>query len=454
MVYHARQSNSEAVMLIYPLAFIVTLGVLVTFHELGHYIVARWSGVRILKFSVGFGRTLWSRTNRHGTEFAIGVLPLGGYVRMLDERDSEQTEPVGPNEVSFNRLNVWWRLAITVAGPLANFLLAILIYGLLALAGSTSLVPMVGQVDARSPAAAAGLPDYQQIVAIDGQPVNSWQEVLLALAERIGETGSIGIAARPPGASVVQQVDVPVTDWLHDEADPNLLDALGLTPSRLAVVGEAQAGDAAERAGLKPWDRVLSIDGKAIDTWSQMVEAVQVAPDVPMSWTYLRNGEERQATLTPDSRLDQDGKAFGFAGIRAPLTTVRHGPLDALRRGVEETGAMSALMLDHLGKLLFGQMSPRNLGGPVTIAKVAGDSATAGWQVYVGMLALLSVSLGILNLLPVPMLDGGHVLYCLAEIVTRRPVSARVQAVGGQVGVVLIGGLMALVFVNDFPRFF
>ena len=441
-------------MLIYPLAFIVTLGVLVTFHEFGHYIVARWSGVRILKFSVGFGRVLWSRTNRHGTEFAIGALPLGGYVRMLDERDPQQTEPFGADEVSFNRLSVWWRLAIVVAGPFANFLLAILIYSLLALAGTPSLLPMVGQVDEPSPAAAAGLEDYQQIVAIDGQAVNSWQEVVMALAERIGETGEIGIVTRAPGASAVQQVDVPVTDWLHDEADPNLLEALGLTPSRLAVVGDVQAGDAADRAGLKPWDRVLSIDGEAIDSWMQMVEAVQAAPGQPTRWTFLRDGAERQAIVTPDARASSEGEAIGFVGVRAPVTTLRYGPADALLYGIKETGAMSALMLDHLGKLLFGQMSARNLGGPITIAKVAGDSAAAGWQVYVGMLALLSVSLGVLNLLPIPLLDGGHVVYCLAEIVSRRPVSARVQALGGQLGVVLIGGLMVLVFVNDFMRFF
>ena len=441
-------------MLIYPLAFIVTLGVLITFHEFGHYVVARWSGVRILKFSVGFGRVLWSRTNRHGTEFAIGALPLGGYVRMLDERDSQQTEPIGADELSFNRLSVWWRLAIAVAGPFANFLLAIVIYSLLAMAGTTSLLPMVGQVDERSPVAAAGLEDYQQIVAIDDQPVNNWQQVVMALAERIGETGDIGIATRTPGASAVQQVDVPVTDWLHDAADPDLLDALGLKPARLAIIGAVQAGDAAERAGLEAWDRVLAIDGVAIDSWTQLVMAVQDAPDLPMRWTFLRDGAERETIVTPDAQLGSDGEAYGFVGIRAPVTTLRYGPADALVRGIEETGAMSALMIDHLGKLLFGQMSARNLGGPITIAKVAGDSAAAGWQVYVGVLALLSVSLGILNLLPIPLLDGGHVLYCFAEIVARRPVSERVQALSGQVGVVLIGGLMVLVFVNDFLRFF
>ena len=441
-------------MLIYPLAFIVTLGVLVTFHEFGHYIVARWSGVRILKFSVGFGRTLWSRSNRHGTEFAIGALPLGGYVRMLDERDPQQTDPIGPDEVSFNRLSVWWRLAIIVAGPFANFLLAMVIYSFLALAGTPSLLPMVGRVEAPSPVAAAGLEDYQQIVAIDGRAVTGWQEVVMALAERIGETGSIGISTRTPGATAVQQVDVPVSEWLHDAADPNLLDALGLKPARLAIAGEVQAGGAADRAGLKNWDRVLSIDGEAIDTWMQMVEAVQAAPGKPMRWTFLRDGAQREALVTPDPRPGSEGGEIGFVGLQVPLATVSYGPVDALVYGIEETGAKSALMIDHLGKLLFGQMSARNLGGPITIAKVAGDSAVAGWQVYVGMLALLSVSLGILNLLPIPLLDGGHAIYCLVEIIFRRPVSVRIQAFGGQVGVVLIGGLMVLVFVNDFLRFF
>ena len=440
-------------MLIYPLAFIVTLGVLVTFHEFGHYVVARWSGVRILKFSVGFGKALWSRTNRHGTEFAVAAIPLGGYVRMLDERDPQQSEPVGPNELSFNRLSVWWRLAIAVAGPFANFLLAIIIYSLLALAGTTSLLPMVGRVEGSSPVAAAGLDDYQQIVAIDGQAVNSWREVVMALAERIGETASIRITARTPGATAVQQVEVPVVDWLQDAADPELLGALGLRPARLAVVGEAQPGEPAALAGLKPWDRVLSIDGDPIDTWTQMVQAVQAAPGRPMRWTFLRDGAERETTVTPDPRPGSEGVEIGFVGIQAPVTTRRYGPVDALLRGIEETAATSALMLDHLGKLALGQMSVRNLGGPITIAKVAGDSAAAGWQVYVGMLALLSISLGVLNLLPIPLLDGGHVLYCLAEIVARRPVSERIQALSGQVGVALIGGLMVLVFVNDILRF-
>ena len=443
-------------MLIYPLAFIITLGVLVTFHEYGHYLVARWSGVRILKFSVGFGKALWSRKDRRGTEFAIAAIPLGGYVRMLDERDPQQKDlQIGDDDLTFNRLSVWWRLAIALAGPAANIVLALLVYIVLALAGSVSIPPMVGRAEQPGPAQAAGLPDYQRIVSIDGKPVQSWRQVGMALAEHLGDTSVIRIGATGLGADADQErvFEVLVTDWLAEEVDPDLFAALGLKPVDLAVVETVQEGYPAQRAGLRPWDRVASIDGVAIETWSELVKAVQAAPGQPMQWGFVRDGLLLEARVTPEARRLEDGSEQGFVGIAAPVVRVRHGPLEAVGEGVAETFATSMLMLDHLGKLVFGQLSPRNLGGPVTIAKVAGDSAQVGWTAYLGILALLSISLGLLNLLPIPLLDGGHVVYCLAEIVMRRPVPERVQAVGASLGVVLLGGLMALVFVNDFLRF-
>lgn len=441
-------------MLIYPLAFIITLGVLVTFHEYGHYLVARWSGVRILKFSVGFGKALWSRKDRRGTEFAIAAIPLGGYVRMLDERDPQQKDlQIGDDELTFNRLSVWWRLAIALAGPAANIVLALLVYIVLALAGSVSIPPMVGRAEQLGPAQSAGLPDYQRIVSIDGKPVQSWRQVGMGLAEHLGDTSVIRIGATDLGADGERVFEVPVTDWLAEEVDPDLFAALGLKPVDLAVVETVQEGYPAQRAGLRPWDRVASIDGVAIETWSELVKAVQAAPGRPMQWSFVRGGLLLEARVTPEARRLEDGREQGFVGIAAPVVRVRHGPLEAVGEGVAETFATSMLMLDHLGKLVFGQLSPRNLGGPVTIAKVAGDSAQVGWTAYLGILALLSISLGLLNLLPIPLLDGGHVVYCLAEIVMRRPVPERVQAVGASLGVVLLGGLMALVFVNDFLRF-
>ena len=443
-------------MLIYPLAFIITLGVLVTFHEYGHYLVARWSGVRILKFSVGFGKALWSRKDRRGTEFAIAAIPLGGYVRMLDERDPQQKDlQIGDDELTFNRLSVWWRLAIALAGPAANIVLALLVYIVLALAGSVSIPPMVGRAEQPGPAQSAGLPDYQRIVSIDGKPVQSWRQVGMGLAEHLGDSSVIRIGATGLGADADQErvFEVPVTDWLAEEVDPDLFAALGLKPVDLAVVETVQEGYPAQRAGLRPWDRVASIDGVAIETWTELVKAVQAAPGHPMQWSFVRGGLLLEARVTPEARRLEDGSEQGFVGIAAPVVRVRHGPLEAVGEGVAETFATSMLMLDHLGKLVFGQLSPRNLGGPVTIAKVAGDSAQVGWTAYLGILALLSISLGLLNLLPIPLLDGGHVVYCLAEIVMRRPVPERVQAVGASLGVVLLGGLMALVFVNDFLRF-
>ena len=441
-------------MLIYPLAFLVTLGVLVTIHEYGHFIVARWSGVRILRFSVGFGKPLWSRFDRRGTEFALAAIPLGGYVRMLDERDASEAVEIRPGDITYGQLGVWWRMAIAVAGPLANFVLAAFVYWCLAIAGTTNLVPMVGELEETSPVAQAGLSDYREIVGVDGRPVRTWQEVAMALSDRLGDSGVIRIANRAFGSDAATTVEVPIRNWLRGVADPELFDSLGLVPDFPAVVGLLQPDGAAARAGVRVWDRITVIGEMPIDGWRTMVEEIQGVPGKPMAWTLVRDGVLLTRTVTADRRLAEDGSEVGYVGIGGPTNDIRYGPLEALPRSLAETGAKTAMMLRHLKKMVVGDVSVKNLAGPLTIAKVAGDSAQAGWRVYVGILALLSLSLGILNLLPIPLLDGGHVLYCLVELIGRRPVPERVQLVGAQVGLLLVGGLLALVLINDIARFF
>ena len=439
-------------MLIYPLAFLVTLGILVTIHEYGHYLVARWSGVRILRFSVGFGKPIWSRFDKRGTEFALAAIPLGGYVRMLDERDKAAQADIRPGDITYHQLSPWWRLAIAVAGPLANFLLAVVAYWCLAIAGSVNLVPMIGELEQSSVARAAGMADYREIVAVDRRTVRTWQEVAMALSDRLGDTGAIEIGTRELGETAATTVAIPIVEWLRGETDPDILDSLGLVPAFPAVVGLVEPDSAAVRAGLRQWDRVAAIDATPVDSWGDMVDKIQPAMGRAMQWTVVRGGVPVELSVTPDRRELDDGSVVGFVGIGLATNRIRYGPLEAIPGSFAETGTKTMMMLGHLKKMLFGDVSVRNLGGPITIAKVTGDSAQAGWRVYVGILALLSISLGVLNLLPIPLLDGGHVLYSLAELVTRRPVPERVQFVGTQVGLLFVGGIMILVLINDIAR--
>ncbi len=439
--------------ILYPLAFVLTLGILVTFHEYGHYLAARCSGVRILRFSVGFGKALWLRRDKRGTEWAVAAIPLGGYVRMLDERDPKVSkEDFRPGDLSFNSLSVWWRLCIVLAGPFANIVLAMIAFAIMAAMGAVQFMPIVGKLAPGTPVQAAGLKNYEQIVSVDGAPVDTWQDVLLRLAEHLGETTVIRIGAQTPGAQGQRTLEVPVSNWLAEAVDPDVLGALGLVTAPPPIITKVQPGGPAQRGGLKAWDRIAAIDGKEVATWRELANIIRASPEQPMQLTFVRNGVERTTLITPARMAAADGGEVGFLGINPTLIMVRSGPLEAISRGVMETWQISAVTLDHIGKLIFGQVSPRNLGGPLTIAKLAGDSARSGLLDFLFILGLLSISLGLLNLLPIPILDGGHALYCLAEIVFRRPVPERVQNVAAQVGIVALAGIMLLVIVNDLLR--
>lgn len=443
------------------LAVIVVLGLLVTFHEFGHFWVARRCGVKVLRFSVGFGSPLWSRFDRHGTEFAIAAIPLGGYVKMLDEREGEV--PEDQLDQAFNRKSVWARMAIVAAGPLANFLLALVAYWALFVAGTTTVVPVVGDVTPQTPAAEAGLESGMELTAIGGETVRSWDEVNLKLVAAIGASGSLEIEAREEGSSASRSYRAPVENWLVGQDPPAPLATLGIAPWRPdmpAVIGQVMEGEPAAEAGLQAGDRVLSIDGRAVSDWPDLVERVRARPGQTLSLEVERNGESKALSLTPRINRLEDGSEIGYIGAGvAPVDwpqqyqrEIRYGPLDAVGQAASRTAEMTLLTFDAVRKMVVGLISPTNLSGPITIARIAGDTARSGLESFINFMAYLSISLGVLNLLPIPVLDGGHLLYYLVEAVRGRPVSERTQAVGLKVGLALVGTLMIMALYFDVMR--
>jgi regulator of sigma E protease len=439
---------------------LVALGVLITFHEFGHFWVARRCGVRVLRFSVGFGKPLLSWHDRHGTEFVIAALPLGGYVKMLDEREAPVPEAL--REQSFNSKTVGQRMAIVVAGPLANFLLALLFFWMLAMLGTQQVRPLVGSVEPESPAALAGVQSGEEILAIDGKATGGWSEVNLQLVRRLGETGVIELLLKPAQGEgeVLRQIEVH--NWLATIESPDPIIALGLQPWRplvqplLAVV---EADGPARRAGLLPGDRLLLLDGTPLADWSELVTQVRQKPGQMVRLTYMREGQERQADVLLGTRTEGEAlSGYLGAGVASPqwppeaLRQVDHGPFGAVLVAAQRTWSMSLLTLDSLRKMLLGELSVKNLSGPITIAKVAGATAQSGLGDFLNFLAYLSISLGVLNLLPVPVLDGGHLLFYLVEWVRGRPLSERIQGAAMQIGIFLIIALMLLALFNDLGR--
>ena len=442
------------------LAFVITLGILVSIHEFGHFWVARRCGVKVLRFSIGFGRILWRRTDRHGTEFAIAAIPLGGYVKMLDE--SEEPVPAGELDQAFNRKPVLSRFAIVAAGPLANFLLAILALALMYMVGVRVLVPQVGEVLVDSPAAVAGIRPGDEIVAIDGTATPGWQAVNMALLAPIGESRALAVAVRQGADGAVREREVMLNNWLSGQEQPDPLRSLGVVPYTLtipAVLGQLTDDGAAARDGLRPGDRVVNVDGEPVSDWMHFVSLVQNSSERPMRLLIERDGVQQDLVLTPNSRT-VEGVTTGFIGagvqqVSWPDTMIRHlqlGPVDALVKGVTETWSLTTLTFESLWKMMVGLVSVKNLSGPITIAKVAGASLESGLESFLHLLAMLSVSLGVLNLLPIPVLDGGHLLFYLVEMVRGKPLSEKAQTFGLKIGMTLVIGVMLLAMYNDLSR--
>jgi regulator of sigma E protease len=444
------------------IAFVIALGTLITFHELGHFAVARLCGVKVLRFSVGFGRPLWSR--RFGvdrTEWAVGAIPLGGYVRMLDEREGDV--PSAERHRAFNRQSVWRRFAIVSAGPIANFIVAIALYWVLGVHGVPGVRPAVDAPPAGSAAAAARFEAGDVVTRVGEHPVRTWQELRWALLQ-----STLGSArqARIEVETVRGWIDTRTLDLSKlsaDDLDADFLTTLGLVtwqPPIDPVVREALPGRPAAQAGVLPGDRIVAVDGEAITRWDEFAARIHVRAGVPTRLDLERDGRALQVTVTPAAE-QEGGRTIGRVGI-APrvdadamqryMVEIRHGPVEAVGVAVTKTWDASVFTLKMMGRMLTGQVSMRNLSGPLTIADYAGQSAKLGWLAYLSFLALISISLGVLNLLPVPLLDGGHLLYYLVEIIKGAPVSDRALAIGQRVGMVVLVSLMAFALFNDLQR--
>ena len=447
----------------YLLAFIFVLGVLIAVHEFGHYLAARYCGVRVLRFSLGFGRTLWQRRlGKDGTEWAISIFPLGGYVKMLDEREGE----VAPEERhrAFNRQSVGKRSLIVAAGPIANFVLAIVLYWIVFMLGSTELLPILGTPPDSSPAAVAGVVNGEQVRAVNGQPVATWNDLRWMLLHKAVDDESAELEVINEQHEVAfRHLSLSAAGEQGWEGDA--LERLGIRffrPNLPPVVGKVLAGSPGDRAGLREGDEILSVDGISIATWHDFVLLVRDAASRSLHVELARSGQLVAVDVVPEA-ISERGKQIGRIGVavaenrdsrREVRVFVSYGFFDAGVKALGETWDKSMFSLVMLGKMLTGEVSWRNLSGPVTIADYAGQSARLGMDYYLKFMALVSISLGVLNLLPIPVLDGGHLMYHIIEVVRRRPLSERAMEIAQQVGLSILFVLMAFAFFNDMNRLF
>ncbi|MCH4272792.1 RIP metalloprotease RseP [Kerstersia gyiorum] len=437
------------------ITFLVALGILVTIHELGHYSVARFFNVRILRFSVGFGRVLWQKRDARGTEWAVSMIPLGGYVKMADDGLGGDVGIGSGKGVPFNRLNVYRRIAVVLAGPVCNLLLAAVLYAILGMMGSREPQPVLADPQEGSAAAQAGVASGDRIQAIDGRKVETWSDARWLLLDKLTAGGTLRMDVTDRAGQPRQRLLVLQGDRLEHDADPLVGEGLALQAAN-PYIRSVISGGAGEAAGLKDGDKVLRAGSQESPDVPRLLAEIQAHGGQPLELRVRRGNTELDLTLVPAEARLEDGRVVGRIGAQLaadlPMVDRRYGPLEAISHGVVRTWETSLFTLRMMGRMLTGTVSWRNINGPVAIADYAGQSARVGLDAYIGFLALLSVSLGVLNLLPIPTLDGGHLLYYFAEIVRGRPLPENWLEIGQRFGMILLAALMGLALFNDIGR--
>lgn len=432
------------------IGFVLAICLLTAIHEYGHFWVARCLGVKVLRFSIGFGKTLFSWYDKRGTEYSLSAIPLGGYVKMLDEH--EGAVPSSEMHLAFNNKSVWRRMLIIVAGPVHNLLFALLAYWLAFMLGISSVIPILGDISKDSMAYLAGLRSGQAIVSIDAQPVYSWEDVLLALVSHAGDNSNIDVTVRNIDNNIISEHVLTYSPNLQQNNE-NLLEKVGFEPLDPVspIIAKVLPSSAALVGGLQAGDRIISLNSQPVTNRTQVIKFLQNTSEQAIPVTVLRDNTELTIYLTPIN-----GK-IGIQFVSQPLPEnfiyVQHyAVLPALFKAYTRTKEYTVLTFQFLGKIVIGKISMENIGGPIAIAQYAGKTVQSGIEHFLEFLALISISLGVLNLLPIPILDGGHLLYCIIEIVRGKELSARAKGVGNAIGFAILGCVLILAFYNDIVR--